>query len=188
MGRRPRRPFVVVEEGSGAASSRGVRQYARAAGAGISIREPVDERSPPHLGPRGASRGLTECLQPAPGEKRTGSWIPDPALKLRARARSSPAAAWSLGSSLLSDGALPRTPRGHSAGTPSAPLRIRETRTCASCRVIVEATPKADASLRRHACVFRAQARGSHTRKRRPRWTLPVSPRTGGFLTRRLSG
>jgi len=27
-------------------------------GAGISVREPVDERSPPHLGPRGASRGL----------------------------------------------------------------------------------------------------------------------------------
>jgi len=40
---------------------------------------PLDPRTgrracPPHLGPRGAPRGLAECLLPASGEKRAPSW------------------------------------------------------------------------------------------------------------------
>ncbi len=40
-----------------------------------SVREPVDELGSVHLGPQSAWRGLTECLIPAPREKRAGGWF-----------------------------------------------------------------------------------------------------------------
>ena len=58
----------------------------------------------------------------------------------------------------LQTGLRPEPPRDRSAGTPSAPLRGRETRTCASWPVIQVATPKADASLPRHARGFPGEA------------------------------
>ena len=99
-----------------------------------------------------------DCLIPTPGE--SGAWLtPDPTVKLRARARSPPLAARPPNSSPFSDGASPRIPYGRSAGGLSAPLRLCETRTCASWRVIEEATPKAGVPCLRHARGFQTQAR-----------------------------
>ena len=67
---------------------RRARRCGRTAGAGISVSEPVDEPNPPHLGPRSTSRGLTGAWFRHRGKRERG----DPALKLRARALSSPAA------------------------------------------------------------------------------------------------
>jgi len=91
--------------------------------------------------------------------KASAELIPPPALKLRPRALSSPAAPPAPRLvSLFRRGCAPN-PTQTLRGDPSAPLRVRETRTCASWRVIEEATQKADASVPRHALGFRGQAR-----------------------------
>ena len=139
------------------------------AGAGLSVREPVDEPNPPHLGPQSAWHGLTDAWSRHRGKSERGAGpspgatTPRPCTVLAGGTAGTPARlrrfpdrdARSHRTSL--GGGVPRTPRERSAGTPRAPLRVREARRCAP---------------------------------RLPGLKLSRLPKhiQGGFLTRRLSG
>ena len=92
-----------------------------------------------------------------------------------------------------SDGAAPRTPRERSAGTPRAPLRVREARTCAPRRAVTggsnaaKTIPRPCGFLARRSC-GKAQGGSMQAACDRRSNAAKTIPRPCGFLARRSCG